>query len=86
MPLKRHKIICRPCGKRGQAHAREMIDLMKDNWDKIQEVFYQQLADEQDEMIDLFNAAIENCGDNLFSEDTMPEDFEKFILRHPEGD
>ena len=58
---------------------------MKDNWDKIQEIFYQQSVDEQDEILDFFNAAIKNCGKNLFAEHTMPRDFENFILHHPEN-
>ena len=48
---------------------------MKDNWDKIQEIFYQQSADEQDEILDFFNAAIKNCGENLFWHSMLGERF-----------
>ena len=57
-----------------------MLNLMESNWEDIQTAFSQYSNEEQDELLDHFNAAIEDLGDNLFGSDANFSDLRTFIV------
>ena len=79
MPLKRLRLNCRARGARGTEKAREMLELMTENWTQLQENFRNQSEEEQGEMIDHFNDACDELGDQLFGEDASIEDFDRAV-------
>ena len=85
MALKKMKIVCRPRGSRGTAQAQEMVEMMQENWAQIRENYNSQSAEDQDDMIEHFNSAVENLGDNIFGDESNPQDFERFIQASDEA-
>ena len=66
-------------GTRGTEAAKEMLELMVENWDQLQEKFNSQNENEKSEMLEHFNQTIDNLGDTLFGDDCNTEDFTSFI-------
>ena len=66
-------------GSRGTEAAKEMLELMTDNWDQLQDKFNSQTENEQIEMLEHFNETIDGLGDTLFGDDCNIEDFTAFI-------
>ena len=80
MPFK--KLVLKPKGAkgtRGTEAAKEMLELMTENWDQLQDKFNSQNENEKSEMLDHFNQTIENLGDTLFGDDCNIEDFTSFV-------
>ena len=64
---------------RGTEQATEMVEMLSDNWDQLQDKFKGQTEAEKEEMMDLFNCAVENLGDTLFGDDAKIDDFASFV-------
>ena len=79
MPLKKLRLNCRARGARGTEKAKEMLELMTENWSQLQENFQTQEEVERDEMIEHFNDAVDELGDQLFGEDANMDDFDRFV-------
>ena len=79
MPLKKLRLTCRARGARGTLQAKEMLDLMTENWSQIQENFHAQEEQDREDMLEHFNQAIEELGDQLFGEDASKDDFDRFV-------
>ena len=56
-----------------------MVEMLSDNWDQLQDKFAGQTEAEKEEMMDLFNCAVENLGDTLFGDDSNINDFKQFV-------
>ena len=52
---------------------------MIDNWDQLKEKFNGYTESEKEDLVEHFNCAIFNLGDNLFGDDANPKDFRKFM-------
>ena len=80
MPFKR--LVLKPKGEkgsRGTEAAKEMLELMTENWDQLQDKFNSQNESEKSEMLEHFNQTIECLGDTLFGDDCNIEDFTAFV-------
>ena len=84
MGLKRLRVNCKARGSRGTEQAPEMLDLMQENWEDLQSAFSGYSKEEQDELLDHFNQALEDLGDNLFGTDSNIEDLRTFVLSQEE--
>ena len=84
MGLKRLRVNCKARGSRGTEQAPEMIELLKDNWADLQSAFSSYSKEEQDELLDHFNQALEDLGDNLFGADANIDDLRTFVLGQEE--
>ena len=79
MPLKKLRLTCRARGARGTEKAKEMLELMTENWSSIQENFQSQEEQDREDMLEHFNDAIEELGDQLFGEDASVDNFDRFV-------
>ena len=80
MGLKRLRVNCKARGSRGTEQAPEMLELMEENWEELQSAFAGHSNEEQEELLDYFNSAIEDLGDNLFGNDASFEDLRAFVM------
>ena len=60
----------------------QVLEIFSDkaNWDELQKRFLELGEDDQSEIIQHFNATIENCGDSLFGDDVTADDFIQFMV------
>ena len=75
---KLHIKIVVAAGWRGTENWKEMVDLMKENWDQIQESYKSQPQSIRNEMHDHFNNQVEELGNNLFGDYANPDDLQRF--------
>ena len=78
MPFSKLIIKAKSEGMRGTEAAKEIVNLMCENWEPLQEKYKAQPNAEQEEMIEHFNSAVEGLGDALFGDDSGEEEFKTF--------
>ena len=68
MPARLKIKIAKPMGERGTTSATELVDLLDENWSQVQEKFGDLSESDKQDMLDHFNASVEDIGEALFGE------------------
>ena len=66
-------------GARGTQAADEVMDMLKENWDEIQDKFNALTESEKNDMLEHFNADFENVGDTLFGAEAQIEALTEYV-------
>ena len=66
-------------GERGTQAAEALIELFNENWDQLQEKFKAQSEEEQNDMLQHFNAAADSLGDALFGNESNRDELGTLI-------
>ena len=69
MGLKKLRVQAKAKPARGAKDAAVCVELVDSNWSEIQDAFKAASEDEQNELFEHFNGAVDGVGDALFGED-----------------
>ena len=70
MPVKFKIKAAKPFGARGTTDATQLVELLEENWSAIQEKFNELSESDKQEMLDHFEASVENIAEALFGDGT----------------
>ena len=71
-------------GARGTRESDQMLEMLKHNWDEIQEKFQNASESEKEDYLDHFNANFENLGDSLFGDEAGIEAITELVNGYDE--
>ena len=78
-PIKFTKMKLKLPGARGTKQSADIVEALQENWTHVKEKYRSMKADEQEELMDHFNSAIDNLGDILFGEDSEADELKTLV-------